>query len=59
MAKYTLDNILSGPPTQYVYTEVATGEQIVRTQQFSDEDVAGTPPDDGGNDALFSNTSLM
>ena len=57
MAKYTLDNILSGPPTQYIYTEVATGEQIVRTQQFSDEDVAGTPPDDGGNDAVIQGTN--
>ena len=57
MAKYTLDNILPGPPTQYIYTEVATGEQIVRTQQFSDEDVAGTPPDDGGNDAVIQGTN--
>ena len=57
MAKYTLDNILPGPPTQYVYTEVATGEQIVRNEQFSDEDVAGTPPDDGGNDAVKQGTN--
>ena len=57
MANYTLDNILPGPPTQYIYTEIATGEQIVRNEQFSDDEVAGAPPADGGNDAVIQGTN--
>ena len=57
MANYTLDNILPGPPIQYIYTEIATGEQIVRNQQFSDDEVAGAPPADGGNDAVIQGTN--
>ena len=57
MANYTLDDILPGPPTQYIYTEIATGEQIVRNEQLSDDEVAGAPPADGGNDAAIQGTN--
>ena len=51
-AKYTLDSILPGPPQKFSYTEIATGEQIVRNGKFPDEEVVGTEPATGGDEAI-------
>ena len=51
-AKYTLDDITSGPPAKFSYTEIATGAKIVRNGAFPDEEVVGTEPQTGGDDAI-------
>ena len=48
MAKYTFDNQLPGPPTKFIYTEIATGEQIVRNAKFPESEVQGNEPASGG-----------
>jgi len=53
-AKYTLDNITPGPPTKFSYTEIATGEKIVRNSKFPDDEVQGDDPQTGGGDAITS-----
>ena len=52
--KYTLDDVLSTTPTKYLYTEIATGDKIVRNSKFPDDEVQGDEPQDGGNDATTS-----
>ena len=37
--KYTLNNITPGPPTKFSYTEIATGDLIVRNGPFPDDQV--------------------
>jgi len=53
-AKYTLDDILSTTPKKFLYTEIATGDKIVRNSKFPDDEVAGNEPQDGGDDAVTS-----
>ena len=52
--KYTLDNISPTAPPKFTYTEIATGETIVRDSKFPDDEVQGDAPQDGGNDATTS-----
>ena len=52
--KYTLNNITPGPPTKFSYTEIATGDLIVRNGPFPDDQVAGNEPQDGGDAAITS-----
>ena len=52
--KYTLDDVLSTTPTKYVYTEIATGDKVVRNSKFPDDEVQGDEPQDEGNDATTS-----
>jgi len=53
-AKYTLDEITPTAPPKFIYTEIATGEQIVRNGKFPDDEVQGNEPDTGGDDAITS-----
>lgn len=53
-AKYTWDDTLPGPPTQFTYTEIATGEKIVRNSQFPASEVQGNEPETGGDEAVTS-----
>lgn len=53
-AKYTFDNVLPGPPTQFIYTDIATGDKIVRGSQFPDSEVQGNEPATGGDEAITS-----
>lgn len=38
-AKYTFDSILPGPPQKFSYTDMETGEQIVRNSKFPDDQI--------------------
>jgi|TARA_B100000767_G_scaffold126005_1_gene120124 hypothetical protein len=53
-AKYTLDDITPGPPTKFSYTEIATGEKIVRNSKFPEGEVVGDEPATGGDEAVTS-----
>ena len=53
-AKYTFDDVQPGPPTKFIYTEIATGEQIVRNGKFPDSEVQGSEPQTGGDEAVTS-----
>jgi len=53
-AKYTWDRTLPGPPTKFVYTDIATGDQIVRNSKFPDSEVQGNEPPTGGDEAITS-----
>ncbi len=52
--KYTLDDVLATVPTKFLYTEIATGNKIVRNSKFPDDEVAGNEPQDGGDEAITS-----
>jgi hypothetical protein len=52
--KYTLNDVLPGPPTKFSYTEIATGDTIVRNSKFPDDEVVGDEPQDGGDEAITS-----
>ena len=53
-AKYTLDEITPTAPPKFIYTEIATGEQIIRNGKFPDDEVQGNEPDTGGDAAVTS-----
>jgi len=53
-AKYTFDDVQQGPPTKFIYTEIATGEQIVRNGRFPESEVQGNEPASGGDEAVTS-----
>ncbi len=53
-AKYTFDSILPGPPQKFSYTDMETGEQIVRNSKFPDDQVIGNEPATGGDEAITS-----
>jgi hypothetical protein len=53
-AKYTFDDVQQGPPTKFIYTEIATGEQIVRNAKFPESEVQGNEPASGGDEAVTS-----
>ena len=53
-AKYTLDSVIAGPPTKYLYTEIATGEPVVRNGPFPESETVGEEPATGGDEAVTS-----
>ncbi len=52
MAKYTLLNVLPGPPTKFIYEDNETGEKVVKDREIVDEPVINSTIEGAEDDAV-------